>query len=220
VTSDRDQGSKKEEGKTLRPFAYEPKEIDGPYHNACARGPHRRVPYLYKLGFRGKVYSTAPTKDFAEELLIDSQGLIEKDAREDGREPLYTLKDVADSLDIWNSVKYHEPVRVKEFSAEFFDAGHILGSSFIKITENPPAGEKAREKKKRRCLFRRHRTSRRRTLKDTSIWRIRICRDEPLRIQASRAHERPKDVWRTLIMEAVTEGGTLMIPDVRHGKDA
>jgi metallo-beta-lactamase family protein len=36
-------------------------------------------------------------------------------------------------MTLWRGVQYHEKVAIGPFSIEFFDAGHILGSSFIKI---------------------------------------------------------------------------------------
>jgi metallo-beta-lactamase family protein len=212
------QGTKKEEEGNYKPFLYDPKEIDALFITHAHVDHTGRIPYLYKLGFRGPIYSTAPTKDFAEELLIDSQGLLEREAREDGHEPLYTLKDVADSLDIWNGIKYHQPIRVKEFSAEFFDAGHILGSSFIKITENPgpPAeGEENRDKGKKTIVF----------SGDIGNVRTPLVKDtEPLAeadyvvmeaLYGDKLHEHStdrKDVLEDVIEEAVTAGGTLMIP--------
>lgn len=210
------QGTKKEEEGNYKPLPYDPKEIDALFITHAHVDHTGRVPYLYKLGFRGAIYSTHPTKDFAEELLIDSQGLLEKEAREDGHEPLYTLKDVADALDIWNGIKYHQPVRVKEFGVEFFDAGHILGSSFIKITENPgPAADGSETREKKTIVF----------SGDIGNIKTPLVKDTELLPEADhvvmealygdRLHEHTtdrKDILEDTIEEAVTAGGTLMIP--------
>ncbi len=136
------QGSKKEEKTNYNPLPYDPKTIDALLITHAHIDHTGRVPYLYKLGFRSPIYSTPPTKDFAEELLIDSQGLIAKEAYKLDHSPLYSLQDVRGALSIWKRVKYHESIRIKEFDIEFYDAGHILGSSFIKITANYSTGKK------------------------------------------------------------------------------
>ena len=167
-----------------------------------------RIPYLYKLGFRAPIYSTPPTKDFAEELLIDSQGLLEKEASADGRDPLYTLHDVAEVMDIWKGIKYHNLVRINEFDVEFYDAGHILGSSFVKITANYPAGKKT-------IVF----------SGDIGNIRTPLVKDTEFLPEADyvvmealygdKLHKHTidrKDVLENVIEEAVTAGGALMIP--------
>jgi len=128
------QGSKKEEESNYERFPYDTKDIEALLITHAHIDHTGRVPFLYKSGFRGKIYSTEATKDFSEHLLVDSQGLLEKDAEEHGHPPLYTLRDVTDALNIWTGIKYREKFRINEFDIEFFDAGHILGSSFIKIS--------------------------------------------------------------------------------------
>ncbi len=128
------QGSKQGEEENYEKFSYNPADVDAVIITHAHIDHTGRVPYLYRSGFRGKIYSTYPTKDFAEALLVDSQGLLRRDAEKKGMDPLYSLQDVNSVLDIWQGVKYHEKLRIKEFDIEFFDAGHILGSSFVKIS--------------------------------------------------------------------------------------
>jgi len=202
------QGTNKKERANYYPLPYDPKEIDALLVTHAHIDHTGRIPYLYKLGFRAPIYSTPPTKDFAEELLIDSQGLLEKEASIDGRDPLYTLHDVVEAMDIWKGVKYHNPVRVKEFDVEFYDAGHILGSSFIKITANYPAGKKT-------IVF----------SGDIGNVGAPLVKDtEPLpeanyvvmeALYGDKLHKHTtdrKDVLENAIEESVTAGGVLMIP--------
>ncbi len=91
------------------------------------------LPKLVKNGFRGKVYSTSATKDFAELMLIDSEHLLGNEAEREGRPPLYDTEDVENLVKIWEGVDYHQPINIPGFIVEFFDAGHILGSAIIRI---------------------------------------------------------------------------------------
>ena len=122
--------------KNFRPFSYDPKTIDAVLVTHAHIDHTGRLPLLYKKGFNGKIYSTPPTKDFAEHLLIDSEGLLRKEFERENLEPLYTLSDINETFKLWQKVKYHEKFRVKDLSIEFFDAGHILGSAFIAITSD------------------------------------------------------------------------------------
>ncbi|MDD4930765.1 MAG: MBL fold metallo-hydrolase [Candidatus Colwellbacteria bacterium] len=204
------QGSKKESAANYEPFQYDPADIDALLITHAHVDHTGRIPFLYKSGFRGKIYSTAPTKDFAEELLIDSQGLLERDAEERGNPPLYTLRDVNESLDIWQGLRYHEKLRIKEFDIEFFDAGHILGSSFIKIS----AKDEVTDKVKTIVFSGDIGNVATPLVKDTEV----IEEADYAVMEAlygDRLHEvatSRKDRLEDAIEEAVTAGGVLMIP--------
>ncbi len=128
------QGSRYANEENFQPFAYKPEEIEA----VCVTHAHidhvGRIPPLMKAGFRGTVYSTAPTRDFAEILLLDSEHILRHVASELQKVALYTSEDVATVMEMWKGLGYHKPVSIGPFVIEFFDAGHILGSAFIKIT--------------------------------------------------------------------------------------
>ena len=113
------------------PFPYKPSEIDFVFATHAHIDHIGRIPKLYKDGFRGKVISTAPTKDFAKALLSDSQGILSKEARRCGKEIIYTQEDIDGVMKLWQAVGYKETSQFKDFKATFYDAGHILGSASI-----------------------------------------------------------------------------------------
>jgi metallo-beta-lactamase family protein len=128
------QGSRFAEETNFQPFPYNPKEIRAVLVTHAHIDHVGRIPQLLALGFKGHIYSTAPTRDFAEVLLLDSEHLLANVAAELGHEPLYGPEDIALAMEHWEGLKYHEPIELGPFKIEFFDAGHILGSSFIRIT--------------------------------------------------------------------------------------
>lgn len=91
-----------------------------------------RLPLLIYAGFTGKIYMTEPTRSFVEIILEDSARIAEKDQ---SREPLYTMEEVRKVMNMIHTVKYNEEIIVGNFKAVFKDAGHILGSSSIVLTD-------------------------------------------------------------------------------------
>ena len=128
------EGSSFCEKNNWEPFPYNPKFIDAVLVTHAHIDHIGRLPKLYKNGFRGKTFSTPPTKDFAEHLLIDSEGLLAREAEEKKQPLLYSINDINKAMEKWEAVQYHKKFKVKNFEIEFFDAGHILGSSFIAIS--------------------------------------------------------------------------------------
>jgi metallo-beta-lactamase family protein len=105
------------------------------------------LPKLVKDGFKGRIYCTDATAEIAQIILLDSAHLQEEDAefkrkrhKREGREgprtvePLYTTADAEACFPQFTSVKYKRPIELDGgIEATFCDAGHVLGSSIIKV---------------------------------------------------------------------------------------
>ncbi|MBI4993498.1 MBL fold metallo-hydrolase [Candidatus Wolfebacteria bacterium] len=120
----------------FEPFSYDPKTIDAVLITHAHIDHTGRLPRLYKDGFRGKIFSTAPTKDFGEHLLIDSEHVLSWESEKKNLPMLYSIDDINKTMQLWEGVKYHQKIKIKDLEVEFFDAGHILGSSFISVKSN------------------------------------------------------------------------------------
>ncbi len=128
-----EQGGSFVEGKNFEPFSYNPAEIEAVFLTHAHVDHTGLLPKLYKDGFRGKVFSTDPTREFAELLLLDSEHILNGEAERRGRTPIYETEHIEGIMKLWEGVHYHKPFSIGPFSVEFFDAGHILGSAFIRI---------------------------------------------------------------------------------------
>lgn len=128
------QGAKHVGDKNYEKFPFNPKEIDFLLVTHAHVDHTGRIPKLYRDGFRGKIFATKPTKDFAYIMLEDSQGILEKEARHLGKEPLYQFADVKACLELIKGVNYAEKINLGDgISFQFRDAGHILGSAIIEL---------------------------------------------------------------------------------------
>ncbi|MCX6788350.1 MAG: MBL fold metallo-hydrolase [Candidatus Jorgensenbacteria bacterium] len=114
-------------------FQFNPKEIDALLITHAHIDHIGRVPKLFKDGFRGKIFSTEPSKDFAEPLLLDAEHMMREESARRGTEVIYNIDDIDGVLKLWDGVKYHEKMNIGPFEIEFYDAGHVLGSSSILI---------------------------------------------------------------------------------------
>jgi len=86
------------------------------------------VPYLYKMGYKGPVYMTHPTRDITALISLDFIGVAYKQAAA----PIFS------SIDIKNMVKhsicldYNEVTDItSDVRITFYNAGHTLGSAMI-----------------------------------------------------------------------------------------
>lgn len=128
------QGSRFAEDLNTEPFPFDPKDIDALLVTHAHIDHTGRIAKLYHDGFKGIIYGTPPTLDFAKELLIDSEHVIATEAKHSGKEPFYSIKDVEGAFTLAKPTEYGQVVKVSEdFSFRMQDAGHILGSSIIEV---------------------------------------------------------------------------------------
>jgi metallo-beta-lactamase family protein len=127
------QGSNYCERHNFEPFPYNPEEIQAVFITHAHIDHTGRLPKLYHDGFRGKVYSTDPTRDFASLLLLDSEHILKRDAERYKKPYASSTEDINNLIKLWKGVEYHEPFQLGPFKITFQSAGHILGSSSILI---------------------------------------------------------------------------------------
>ncbi|MEK7647019.1 MAG: MBL fold metallo-hydrolase [Patescibacteria group bacterium] len=122
------------------PFPFDPATINALFITHAHLDHVGLIPKLVKDGFRGKIYSTPPTKDLAELNLKDSLNIMEKEkkrAEHAGKEGenkfLYSQEDLVRALKIWETRRYDEALAVGDFKIILRDSGHILGSTMFEI---------------------------------------------------------------------------------------
>ena len=103
------------------------------------------IPYIYKNGFKGKIFCTPATRDLCAIMLPDSGKIQETDTKQFNKkralqklppvEPLYTMQDAAACMGHFISIPYNLSFTLTPtFSFEFYDSGHILGGASIYIS--------------------------------------------------------------------------------------
>jgi len=118
-------------------FPYNPEEIKFVLITHSHLDHIGRLPKLIYDGFKGEIISTLPTKDLAKEILLDANKVIAEKCKGldfDVKE-IYNEEIVERIFTRWRTVDYHEILEFDGLKIEFFDAGHILGSAFIKLEE-------------------------------------------------------------------------------------
>ncbi len=139
------QGKRKEAFEINRTFdQFNPKDIDIVILSHAHIDHAGNLPTLVKNGFKGPIYSTRATKDLAYIMLQDCAHIQEKDVefvnkkrKKQGKrlfEPLYTSEDVEKTISLFKAFNYYEDIDITpDVRLRFYDAGHILGSSFVHL---------------------------------------------------------------------------------------
>lgn len=134
------------------PFPKSPESIDTVILTHAHLDHCGLLPKLVREGFQGNIFCTPATEEITRIVLLDSAHIQEEDARfkrtrhfREKRKsrhpvvPLYTSQDAESVFPLIKSVDYGVPVEIADgIEAAFYEAGHILGSSMVKIkvTEN------------------------------------------------------------------------------------
>lgn len=204
------------------PFPIDPRGIDAVLLTHAHLDHCGLLPKLAREGFTGKLVCTRPTEEIVKIVLSDSARIQEEDARfkkkrhkREGRkghypeQALYGRRDAEKVFSLFESVDYEEQVALSStINVTFHDAGHILGSSMIKVKVVSHRGE-------RTILF----------SGDVGRWNKPIIRDPSLIEEADyilgestygdRLHEGSSDVKDKLceiINCTVEKGGNVIIP--------
>jgi metallo-beta-lactamase family protein len=138
------QGGKEQERQNFLPFPFPVEDIEFVLLSHAHIDHCGRLPLLVKRGFRGKIYCTDATADLLEVMLKDSAYIHEKEAEWKNRknqraglepvEPLYTIKDAEDALNLVSPVLYDQLIEINgHVKIVYNDAGHILGSAITEI---------------------------------------------------------------------------------------
>jgi metallo-beta-lactamase family protein len=150
------QGLKPLRLRNWEPFPIDPASIEAVVLTHAHIDHSGYLPRLVREGFGGRIYATPATVELARILLPDSARLQEEEAeyanhvgssKHHPALPLYSESDAHAALKQFEPVGYGEHVTLmKGLGFEFINAGHILGSSFVRMvlrdSEEPEKPEK------------------------------------------------------------------------------
>ena len=146
------QGRRKEADLKNRNLPFPGSSIDAVVLSHAHIDHSGNLPTLVKNGFSGPIFSTPATIDLCQWMLRDTAHIHEKDAEFLNKRlahrksmgldngpvtPLYTTEDAERTLPLLQPVPYHSPhILAPGLNYVSYDAGHILGSSFVVLQES------------------------------------------------------------------------------------
>ena len=88
------------------------------------------IPYLFKMGYRGPIYMTAPTRDITALLALDFIGVAYKQAAT----PLFSSIDIKEMVKHTICLDFNEVTDIApDIRITFYNSGHALGSAMTHI---------------------------------------------------------------------------------------
>ncbi|TRW90354.1 MBL fold metallo-hydrolase RNA specificity domain-containing protein [Candidatus Methylobacter oryzae] len=141
------QGSKETEKQNEADFPFDPAAIDAVVLSHAHLDHCGRLPKLVKEGFKGPVFLTEASFPLLELMLMDAAHLQLRDTEWENKrreragkpllEPLYTEEDVKTLLSLRRPIAYGVETEILPgLSVSFHEAGHILGSSIVRLRIN------------------------------------------------------------------------------------
>jgi metallo-beta-lactamase family protein len=138
------QGSKETEKQNEADFPFDPARIDEVDLSHAHLDHCGRLPKLVKDGFKGKVFLTEASFPLLELMLTDAVHLQLRDTEWENKrrqragkkllEPLYEMEDVEALLKLRQPIAYSEEKEILPgITVSFHEAGHILGSSIVRL---------------------------------------------------------------------------------------
>jgi len=88
------------------------------------------LPYLYKMGYKGPVYMTPPSRDIAALLALDFIGVAYKQATK----PIFDSTDIKEMVKHSICLNYNEVTDVTpDIRLTFYNSGHVLGGALCHL---------------------------------------------------------------------------------------
>ncbi len=128
------QGCDECEERNYEAFPFDPVAIDALIVTHAHQDHIGRIPRLMREGFKGIIYSTAPTKELAGIMLSDALNVMTQHAQRESKIPLYEIEDIESAMEHWKTIPYHGEFEPAEnIKIKLYDAGHILGSAMVYV---------------------------------------------------------------------------------------
>jgi metallo-beta-lactamase family protein len=138
---------RKHRDRDFKPFPVPPDSIDAVLLTHAHLDHCGYLPKLVREGFSGPVFCTPVSAEIGRILMLDAGHLQEADAKYKrkrhkkagktarlGYDPLYTVADAEQVAPLMRPIRLNAPVEVAPgMAATFRNAGHIFGSSFIRL---------------------------------------------------------------------------------------
>lgn len=150
------QGRREESFEKNSHIPVDPKRLDAVVLSHAHIDHSGALPSLFKMGYRGPIYTTPATRDLTAPMLMDTAHLMKSDAEHIQRlidrgekrirpvTPLYDQEDVYGTLSLILGLPYHRRQTIAPgIDLTFFDAGHVLGSA-ISVLDIEDEGKRLR----------------------------------------------------------------------------
>jgi len=148
------QGPRKQAFRRNRELPFDASNIDAAILSHAHIDHSGNLPCLYRNGFRGKIYTTAATRNLCTHMLLDSAEIQVSDVKYVNRkrrannqtlfEPLYTPPDAMKTLKRFHAVDFLQEFEpVPGVQARLHVAGHMLGAAHVELNlphpNHPPS---------------------------------------------------------------------------------